>query len=151
MIPRLAEDEAHRVVALAILVVVLLAVPFLRRALDDRALAPMSLCKDGAHRTPLGVECGEGGGERDGAPLTNAEALLMGIKIDVNRAQAEDLEIVPGIGKKLAARIIADRNERGAFASVDDVARVSGIGPKLVERMKPFVRSEGPRALDHVE
>ncbi|MCA1960621.1 MAG: helix-hairpin-helix domain-containing protein [Desulfomonile sp.] len=68
-------------------------------------------------------------------------ALLMaaGLRIDVNRAAAEDLEAVPGIGPKLAANIVRTRDTRGPFDRVEDVARVPGIGRKKLEQLEPFL------------
>ena len=53
--------------------------------------------------------------------------------VNVNEALAEELTRLPGIGPALAARILADREENGAFASIDDLVRVSGIGPATVD------------------
>lgn len=60
-------------------------------------------------------------------------------KLNVNRATAEELEELPGIGPALAARIIAYREENGPFARVDDLVRVSGIGPKTIDRFRDLV------------
>src|SRR4051812_22396723 len=49
--------------------------------------------------------------------------------IDLNTATAADLDRLPGIGPVLAARIVAERDKK-PFAKVDDLRRVSGIGPK---------------------
>lgn len=61
------------------------------------------------------------------------------VRIDLNRAPAADLEALPGIGAALAARIVADREARGPFSSVDDVTRVSGVGRGLVAQLRPLV------------
>jgi competence protein ComEA len=58
--------------------------------------------------------------------------------IDVNRATAEELQRLPGIGPKLSARIVEARN-KGAFRSVDELRRVPGIGPKTLEKLRPLV------------
>jgi len=65
------------------------------------------------------------------APLTHA--------IDLNRASQAELESLPGVGPTLAERIVLDRAQRGWFASVDDLGRVRGIGPKTLERLRPWV------------
>ena len=49
-------------------------------------------------------------------------------KININTAGADELMRLKGIGEKLAGRIIADREENGAFARIEDITRVSGIG-----------------------
>ncbi len=59
--------------------------------------------------------------------------------VDVNRADASALETLPGIGPVLAERIVEWRNDRGAFATVDDLRQVSGIGPALLEKLRPRV------------
>jgi competence ComEA-like helix-hairpin-helix protein len=58
--------------------------------------------------------------------------------IDLNRATAEELDTLPGIGPVLAARIVAER-EKKPFAKVEDLRRVSGIGPKKLAAIRPLV------------
>jgi competence protein ComEA len=52
--------------------------------------------------------------------------------VNVNAADAAALEALPGIGPVLAERIVADRAANGPFGSIEDLDRVSGIGPSLV-------------------
>ena len=59
--------------------------------------------------------------------------------IDINRAPAEALETLPGIGPATAAAIIDDRTRHGPFATVDDLDRVSGIGPATLSRLRDLV------------
>jgi len=72
------------------------------------------------------------------------------MRVDLDRASAAELTVLPGIGPRLAERIVADRADHGAFATVDDLARVRGIGPALVRRIAPYTtqgRAEaGPEA-----
>jgi len=63
----------------------------------------------------------------------------MGTSLDLNRASARDLMVVPGVGPALAARIVADREARGPFTTVADVERVKGIGPALAARLARVV------------
>jgi competence protein ComEA len=63
--------------------------------------------------------------------------------VDVNRATADELDTLPGIGPALAERIVEWRGANGRFATVDDLDRVPGIGPATVERLRPRVRT-GP-------
>ncbi len=60
--------------------------------------------------------------------------------VDLNRAGPLELESLPGIGPALAERIIRDRGEAGPYRTVDDLLRVSGIGPVVLERIRPRVR-----------
>jgi competence ComEA-like helix-hairpin-helix protein len=59
-----------------------------------------------------------------------------GERVQVNRASAEELERLPGVGPQLARAIVEDRARRGPFRSLEDLSRVRGIGPALLERLK---------------
>ena len=61
--------------------------------------------------------------------------------IDVNRAGIDELLKLPGVGKVIAGRIIAER-DKAPFRRVEDLDRVAGIGPKTLEKLRPFVRVE---------
>jgi competence protein ComEA len=61
------------------------------------------------------------------------------LKIDVNLCNRLELEHLPGIGPKLAERIIASRDSEGPFATERDLLRVKGIGPKLLAKMSPYL------------
>ncbi|MFH1609963.1 MAG: ComEA family DNA-binding protein [Candidatus Bipolaricaulota bacterium] len=60
-------------------------------------------------------------------------------KPNINLATAEELEKLPGIGPVFAARIVAFREEHGPFRTVDDLLRVSGIGPKTLDGFRDLV------------
>lgn len=59
--------------------------------------------------------------------------------LDLNQAGAAQLELLPGIGPVIAARIVVDRAERGPFASVQELVRVRGIGEATVARIQDRV------------
>jgi competence protein ComEA len=59
--------------------------------------------------------------------------------VNVNTADAEELQLLPGIGPALAARILAKRAQ-SRFSSLDDLDEVEGLGPKKLAALKPFVR-----------
>ncbi|MHA6483692.1 ComEA family DNA-binding protein [Paenibacillus sp. strain BS8-2] len=59
--------------------------------------------------------------------------------IDINRASAEELDQLKGIGPSKAQAIVADREQLGKFRSVDDLLRVKGIGEKLLASIKESV------------
>lgn len=59
--------------------------------------------------------------------------------LDVNRATAEQLEALPGIGAVKAAAILAVREERGGFRSLAELESVRGIGPKLAAKLRPML------------
>jgi competence ComEA-like helix-hairpin-helix protein len=62
-------------------------------------------------------------------------------RVNLNQANAEALITLPGIGPRLAERIIAYRQEAGSFASLDELSMVQGIGPALVEQLRSLVTS----------
>ena len=62
-----------------------------------------------------------------------------GAQVNINTADASALDTLPGIGPSTAAKIVADREANGPFASADDLGRVTGIGPKKLEELKPRV------------
>ena len=59
--------------------------------------------------------------------------------IQLNRATAEQLERLPGVGPALAQRILEWRAAHGGFTSVDQLLEVSGIGAKTLERFRDRV------------
>jgi len=61
------------------------------------------------------------------------------VRIDPDRADAATLALLPGVGPGLAARIVADRAERGPFEAPEELARVRGIGPATLEAMRPYL------------
>lgn len=64
--------------------------------------------------------------------------------IDVDHASAHELEALPRIGATLAARIVAEREAKGPFGSLDSLrARVKGIGPAIVKVLQPVVVFSG--------
>jgi competence protein ComEA len=60
-------------------------------------------------------------------------------RIDVNHAPRAELLQLPGVGKGLAERIEAYRQAYGGFRSVDDLRKVHGIGPVVLEKLRPWV------------
>jgi competence protein ComEA len=64
--------------------------------------------------------------------------------IDVNRAGAELLEELPGIGPSKARAILDERAARGPFKGAEDLTRVRGIGPGTVRRFQGLITFGGP-------
>ena len=62
--------------------------------------------------------------------------------LDLNAATASDLEGLPGIGPKMAERIIRYRESRGPFRSVDELSNVRGIGTRTLEKLRPMIAVE---------
>jgi len=57
-----------------------------------------------------------------------------GDAVNVNSASAKELQKVDGIGAKTAAKIVAYREEHGAFKNVDELLKIKGIGKKKLEK-----------------
>jgi len=67
------------------------------------------------------------------SPLTPPRSFLTSPLVFLSHAPADSLDLLPGIGPVLAARIVAARGARG-FSSWDEVLAVKGIGPRLIAR-----------------
>ena len=60
-------------------------------------------------------------------------------KIDINRAEPWLLQALPGIGEVKAQAIVGYRNEHGPFKRIEDLLKVSGIGPATFEKLKDYI------------
>jgi len=85
-----------------------------------------------------------------------AHPLGKGDRIDLDKANAEEIARLPRIGPGLAARIVADREANGPFGSIEGLDRVSGIGPAVLEAVRPYAiftltarAPSGPREPQH--
>lgn len=74
------------------------------------------------------------------AELTTAAA--QATSISINTASAEELMKLPGIGKKKAAAIVAYRESHGAFAVIEEIKNVPGVGDGIFERIKGYITVE---------
>ena len=66
------------------------------------------------------------------------ETLASSRTVDVNTADAAELERLPGVGPALARRIVEDRKLHGPFGAPEELTRVPGIGAKTVEALKDY-------------
>ena len=73
-----------------------------------------------------------------------ATAITIGAPINLNTATAEQLATIPGVGPRMAERIIDYRQKSGAFKKVEDLMNVSGIGEKNFLKMRPLVTVTPP-------
>ena len=60
-------------------------------------------------------------------------------RIDINRATWIEWTPMDGVGETLARRITANRRRNGRFVTVDDLRRVKGIGPRTIDRLRPWL------------
>ncbi len=94
---------------LAVLVLALLAVPALSRAQQASGDVP---------------------------PAKGAPAVAV---VNLNTATVAQLDTLPGIGAKVAARIVEYRQKNGAFKKIEELMNVKGIGEKNFLRLKPYI------------
>ena len=60
-------------------------------------------------------------------------------KVNINTASAEQLTTLPGVGPKLAARILEYRQKSGAFKSVSELMNVRGVGEKNLKMIEQYL------------
>ena len=72
-------------------------------------------------------------------PSTSSGPATPAGPVNINTAGADELDALPGVGPSTAAAIIARRQERGPFQSVDDLADVRGIGPAKLAALRDLV------------
>ena len=60
-------------------------------------------------------------------------------QLDINHADWPEFTLLPDVGESLAKRIVQSREAEGPFADHEDLARVRGIGPKTLARVRPFL------------
>jgi competence ComEA-like helix-hairpin-helix protein len=65
--------------------------------------------------------------------------------VDLDRASADEIEALPGIGPALSQRIVAARDSAGSFGQLEALCEINGFGPALVEKLRPLVTFTGAR------
>jgi len=78
------------------------------------------------------------------AALSSSDSLSTGtittvLRIDINRADMEELETLPMIGPVKAREILEYREKNGPYTSVDEIMNVEGIGPATFEKIKDHI------------
>lgn len=76
--------------------------------------------------------------ERNTQSSTNIQSNL----ININNANAAQLDTLPGIGEATANKIINHREENGLFKSIEEIKKVNGIGDKKYEEIKNLISIE---------
>lgn len=67
-------------------------------------------------------------------------------KVNINTATAQQLTVLPGVGEKLAARIVDYRQKAGGFKNVSELMNVQGIGEKNLAKIQAFLTTSGETA-----
>jgi uncharacterized protein len=94
---------------------------------------------------PASIGVGQYQHDVDEALLTRrlqevVESCVNRVGVDVNTASPALLSYVAGIGPKLAAAIVAHREQHGPFRSRKALREVKGLGPKTFEQCAGFLR-----------
>jgi competence ComEA-like helix-hairpin-helix protein len=103
---------------------------------DDASVSPPSPEGGDGARSELGA----GAAESTGSPPWSRSGGPAPAPLDPNRAGAEALVALPGVGPVLARRIVEERERSGPFRGPDDLLRVRGIGPATLNRLRPYLR-----------
>lgn len=64
------------------------------------------------------------------------------LRIAINTAPRDELRLLPGVGAILAQRIVDHRDREGAFAAIEDLEAVSGIGEITRQRLRPWITTK---------
>ena len=76
--------------------------------------------------------------KRDIAPVSWAKSVRQ-FKININTARADQLQMLPGIGAKLASRIVDYRKENGPFKALEGLEDVDGLTAKRFDHIKGLI------------
>ncbi len=77
-------------------------------------------------------------------PVTRRHRRESTVRVDINRAGAEELQTLPGVGPAIAERILIRRRQH-RFETVDDLLDVKGVGPATLERLRSRATVVGAR------
>jgi competence ComEA-like helix-hairpin-helix protein len=110
-----------------------------------RVLRPAGTAPGARYLPPAEIQAGDP--VRQAALSRRAERLAQplapGERVDVDRADAVELERLPRVGPALARRIAEDREAHGPFGSLEGLGRVSGMGPAMQRELGRWVTFSG--------
>jgi competence protein ComEA len=109
--------------------------PLLRR-LDQAAVASLVSLSLAAMAMYWFVN---GGHRGELIEIDRAEPLKARYLVDINSAEWPELAELPELGETLARRITESREAAGPFGDHEDLLRVNGIGPRTLDKMKPYL------------
>ena len=98
----------------------------------------------------FGVRCSQGKGdaevkvwnERDAQAQGVASFSASSVRLDLNRATAPELELLPGIGRLRARRIVERRDRNGPFKTLGELSEIRGFSRAFIERLEPLITLE---------
>lgn len=67
--------------------------------------------------------------------------------VNINTADADQLQLLPRVGPALAGRIIEYREANGPFRTIDEIVAVKGIGDNSLEKLEPYLATSGATTL----
>ncbi|GHG99462.1 helix-hairpin-helix domain-containing protein [Comamonas sp. JC664] len=130
---------ASRTAALAVVALGVLGVGVVARLRWPDAAPALECAPESVRIRPDGVAtCG------DGAVPTGAQALALGLRLDLNSATEDELALVPGVGRSLARSLVDAREAQGGFKSWDDVDAVRGVGAAKLQTLQAATALGGP-------
>ena len=83
------------------------------------------------------AECSASGGH--GGVLTVRQKYLLGVLVDINHSDYEEISELPGISDTVARAIVEERKRRGGFRRPEDLLTVRGIKKKRLKKILPFI------------
>lgn len=117
--------------------------------------APPSVVPSAIARAPLAVAdsasvsaAASGSGSASAAVPPHAARATTDNPVYLNDATVDDLRRLPGIGPKRALAVLALRQRLGRFRQIEDLLRVRGIGRSTLRRLRPLVRLDHPASAD---
>ena len=102
-----------------------------------------SLTSEGEGEDLIGIVEGQGSASGSGITSTGADTGVSAAsdgRININTASEAELCDIPGIGATRAAAIVAYRQEKGGFSSIEDIMNVSGIKEGTYEKIKDSIK-----------
>lgn len=125
--------------AAAVLLVLLLCGLVVRHVRQDSQPFSEATYRETERLLREGTALADSSGAVPMALIAPAEGTGSGERLDLNGATAAELELLPRIGPALARRIVEYRTSHGYFREVRELTHVSGIGPKILEQVEPWV------------
>ncbi len=82
---------------------------------------------------------GENKGRASLQPLDPSRMKVLAIPVNINTANAEELDILPGVGPKMAQAIVDFREAHGKFSALEDLQKIKGLGPRKFAAIRPHI------------